>query len=144
MVSLVVELATYERAASEVELTPAALHDSLFGPDPRVFAHVAEVAGEVVGLAVWFVSYSTWRGRHGLYLEDLYVRPEHRGAGLGRALLAALAAEAVARDYARLEWSVLDSNTPAIDFYRAVGATPMDEWTVWRVTGDSLCGLAGL
>ena len=142
IVRLVQELAEYERAGHEVELTERGLHDDLFGPSPRVFAHVAEVDGRVVGIAIWFFSYSTWRGRHGIYLEDLYVRPQHRGAGHGKALLAALAAEAVRTGCARVEWSVLDWNTPSIDFYRALGATPMDEWTVFRLTGDALSTLA--
>ncbi len=142
IVELVRDLAEYERALPEVELTAEGLRRDLFGERPRVFAHVAEADGVVAGVAIWFFSYSTWRGRHGIYLEDLYVRPEHRGAGLGKALLAALAAEAVAHDCARVEWSVLDWNTPAIDFYRAIGAVPMDEWTVYRLTGDALTSLA--
>lgn len=144
MVGLVRELATYERAAEEVELTPELLDAALFGDHPKVFAHVAVVEGEVAGFALWFVSFSTWLGRHGIYLEDLYVRPEHRGEGLGKALFAELARVCVERSYGRLEWSVLDWNTPAVDFYRAHGATPQDEWTVFRVTGDSLRELAGL
>jgi GNAT superfamily N-acetyltransferase len=143
IVGLVHDLAEYERALHEVELTSAGLRADLFGPDPKVFAHVAEVGEEVVGVAIWFFSYSTWRGRHGIYLEDLYVRPESRGSGLGRGLLAALAAEAVAHGCARVEWAVLDWNTPAVDFYRALGAVPMDEWTVYRVTCDALTALAG-
>ncbi len=138
IVALIRELAAYERAADEVELTSDRLHDSLFGASPRVFAHVAVVGGDIVGMAVWFFNYSTWRGRHGIYLEDLYVRPEHRGAGLGRGLLQALAREAVAHGCARVEWWVLDWNNPAIDFYRSLGATPMDEWTVFRLTGEPL------
>lgn len=142
MVALVRELAEYERSAHEVELTPEGLHKDLFGEAPRVFAHVAEVDGEIVGTAIWFFSYSTWRGRHGVYLEDLFVRPEHRGAGHGRALLAALAAEAVRHGCARVEWAVLDWNTPAIDFYRSLGAVAMDEWTTFRLTSDALTALA--
>ncbi|HVE98101.1 MAG TPA: GNAT family N-acetyltransferase [Mycobacteriales bacterium] len=143
MVALVRELAAYERAEHEVELSEDALRRHLFGPAPRVFAHVAEVDGQAVGLAIWFFSYSTWRGRHGVYLEDLYVQPAHRGAGHGKALLAALAAAAVANDCARVEWSVLDWNTPAIEFYRSLGAVAMDEWTVWRLTDGPLRALAG-
>ncbi|HVE64139.1 MAG TPA: GNAT family N-acetyltransferase [Mycobacteriales bacterium] len=139
---MVRELATYERAAHEVELTEGMLQASIFGERPRVFAHVAEVDDTVVGMAVWFFNYSTWRGRHGIYLEDLYVRPEHRGRGLGRMLLQVLASEAVRLDCARLEWSVLDWNTPAIDFYTALGAQPMDEWTVFRLTGTALAALS--
>jgi GNAT superfamily N-acetyltransferase len=142
IVRLVHDLAEYERALAEVELTAEGLQRDLFGDRPRVFAHVAEVDGAVAGVAIWFFSYSTWRGKHGVYLEDLYVRPECRGAGLGRALLAALATEAVAQDCARVEWAVLDWNTRAIEFYRAIGAVPMDEWTVYRLTGDALTSLA--
>jgi len=144
MVGLVRELAAYERAAEEVDLTPEVLSSALFGAQPAVFAHVAEVDGEVAGFALWFVSFSTWLGRHGIYLEDLYVRPERRGAGLGKALLAALARVCVERGYGRLEWSVLDWNKPAVDFYRAHGAVAQDEWTVFRVTGEPLRQLAGL
>jgi len=143
MVELVRELADYERAADQVELTEELLSAALFGPSPAVFASVAEdPSGAVVGLAVWFLNFSTWRGRHGIYLEDLYVRPAARGLGLGRALLAELAATCVARGYPRLDWWVLDWNAPALGFYRSLGAVPMDEWTVWRLTGDALPALA--
>jgi GNAT superfamily N-acetyltransferase len=138
VVRLVRELAEYERAASEVRLTETDLHAALFGPTPAVFCHVAEVAGDVVGFAVWFLNFSTWLGRHGIYLEDLYVRPEHRGKGLGRALLGALARTCADRGYGRLEWWVLDWNEPAHGFYRSLGARPMDEWTVWRLDGENL------
>jgi GNAT superfamily N-acetyltransferase len=144
MVELVRNLAAYERAPDEVELTPDLLEAALFGDRPAVFAHVATVQGEVAGFALWFLTFSTWLGRHGIYLEDLYVRPERRGEGLGKALLAELARVCVERGYGRLEWSVLDWNTPAIDFYRAHGATPQDEWTVFRLTGSALRQLAGL
>jgi GNAT superfamily N-acetyltransferase len=144
MVELVRDLATYERAAEQVELTREQLEAALFGERPSVFAHVAVHGGEVVGFALWFVTFSTWLGRHGIYLEDLYVRPEHRGEGLGKALLAELARLCVARGYGRLEWSVLDWNAPAIDFYRAHGATPNDDWVVFRLTGSPLRQLAGL
>jgi GNAT superfamily N-acetyltransferase len=143
MVELVRDLATYERAADQVQLTPELLERALFGADPKAFAHVATVDGEVAGFALWFLSFSTWLGRHGIYLEDLYVRPEHRGRGLGKALLAELAQVCVERGYGRLEWAVLDWNTPAIDFYRAHGAAPNDEWTVFRLTGPALHRLAG-
>ena len=142
VVGLVRELADYERSLHECELTEAQLHKALFGPAPKVFGHVAEVAGEVVGFAVWFLNYSTWRGVHGIYLEDLYVRPTQRGSGLGRALLRELAAECVRQGYARLEWSVLDWNEPAIGFYTSLGAKPMDEWTIYRLTDDELVALA--
>ncbi|MGY1886893.1 GNAT family N-acetyltransferase, partial [Blastococcus sp. SYSU DS0753] len=98
--------------------------------------------GQVVGMALWFLNFSTWRGTHGIYLEDLYVQPRHRGTGLGKELLRTLAAVCVERGYSRLEWSVLDWNTPSIDFYRAAGAVPMDEWTVFRLTDDALASFA--
>jgi GNAT superfamily N-acetyltransferase len=140
-VELVYELAEYERARDECHLTAEQLHTALFGPSPALFGHVAELDGEVVGVALWFLNFSTWRGVHGIYLEDLFVRPRHRGSGLGRALLTALAQECVARGYRRLEWAVLDWNQPAIDFYKAMGAVPMDEWTVYRLSGDALTAL---
>jgi GNAT superfamily N-acetyltransferase len=135
---LIIDLATYERAAEQVRSTPDQLREALFGPQPAAYALVAEDAGEVVGFALYFRNYSTWEGVHGIYLEDLYVAPEHRGVGLGKALLVALAEIAVRRGYARLEWAVLDWNQPSIDFYRALGAVPMDEWTVFRLAGPAL------
>lgn len=142
VVGLVHELAAYEREAASCLLTADQLHTALFGPAPALFGHVADVDGEVVGCALWFLSFSTWRGVHGVYLEDLYVRPAHRGAGLGRALLAALAGVCAERGYARLEWAVLDWNAPSIAFYRAIGAVPMDGWTTQRLDGDALAALA--
>ena len=112
MVDLVRDLAEYERLEHEYEMTPDQLHAALFGPEPALFGHVAEVDGEVVGFTLWFLSFSTFRGTHGIYLEDLFVRPAHRGSGLGRALLTELAEECVRRGYARLEWSVLDGMFP--------------------------------
>lgn len=141
VVTLVYELAEYERAPRDCTLTAEQLHTALFRPSPALFGHVAEVDGEVVGCALWFLNFSTWRGVHGVYLEDLYVRPAHRGAGLGRALLAALAAECTERGYARLEWSVLDWNAPSIAFYRSLGAVSMDGWTTFRLDGDALTAL---
>jgi GNAT superfamily N-acetyltransferase len=138
IVGLVGDLAEYERARHEVQIDAASLHAALFGPAPAVFAHVAVVDGEVVGFALWFLSFSTWLGRHGIYLEDLYVGPEHRGGGHGRALLATLAQIAVDRGYGRLEWAVLDWNEPALAFYRSLGAVALDEWTVHRLSGDTL------
>lgn len=143
VVGLVRELAEYERLLPEFRLTGERLRAALFAPHPALFGHVAEVDGEVVGFALWFLNYSTFRGTHGIYLEDLYVRPVHRGGGLGRALLAELAAECVRRGYARLEWSVLDWNDPAIGFYRALGAEPLDDWTMFRLTDEALAALGG-
>jgi GNAT superfamily N-acetyltransferase len=139
---LIRDLAEYERSLPEVAGTQHDLHWSLFGPDPAVFAHVAEHEGAVAGFALWFLNYSTWTGRHGIYLEDLYVRPELRGSGYGRQLLAELAALCVERGYARLEWWVLDWNEPARGFYDKLGAARMDEWTVHRLTGQALAELA--
>jgi GNAT superfamily N-acetyltransferase len=142
VVGLVRELADYEKALHEVRLSEQQLTDALFGEFPALFGHVAEVAGEVVGVALWFLNFSTWRGTHGVHLEDLYVQPRHRGAGLGKQLLGALAAVCVERGYSRLEWSVLDWNTPSIRFYEAQGAVAMDGWTVFRLTDDALISFA--
>lgn len=136
------ELAAYERAADAVELDAHGLRRALFGPDPKVFAHVAEHRGRVEGCAVWFVTFSTWTGVHGVWLEDLFVRPDCRGLGLGRALMAAVATVAVRAGYRRLDWSVLNWNAPAQGFYRQLGAAPMDTWTQWRVEGAALRRLA--
>jgi ribosomal protein S18 acetylase RimI-like enzyme len=141
IVALVRELAAYEREPDAVVATEQQFRTALFGPDPRVHCLVAEDGAEVVGFALWFVNFSTWLGTHGVYLEDLYVRPQARGAGHGRALLTELARIAVARGYGRVEWSVLDWNTPAQGFYRGLGAAPQDEWTVWRLTGPALQAL---
>jgi len=135
---LIRELADYEKALEEVEATEEDLQRALFGPHPKVFAHVAEHEGEVVGFALWFENFSTWKGTHGIYLEDLYVRPQARGHGYGKALLTELARIAVERGYRRVEWSVLDWNEPAIGFYKSLGALPQDEWTVYRLTGEAL------
>jgi GNAT superfamily N-acetyltransferase len=143
---LIVELAEYERAAHEVIATPRDLHAALFAQTPRVHAHVAidEETAEVVGFALWFINYSTWLGRHGIYLEGLYVKATMRGRGHGRALLSTLARLCIENDYGRLEWSVLDWNEPAINFYRQLGALSMDEWTVNRASGEVLQTLAEL
>ena len=138
VVSLVRELATYEREPDAVVATEDDVRAALFGAAPRVHCLIAEDNADVVGFAVWFVNFSTWLGRHGVYLEDLFVRPTARGRGHGKALLVELARIAVERGYGRLEWSVLDWNTPAQEFYRSLGASPMDEWTVWRLTGEAL------
>ena len=142
VVGLVRELAEYEKALDEVRLTEEQLTAALFGDSPALFGHVAESEGSVVGVALWFLNFSTWRGTHGIYLEDLYVQPASRGTGLGRELLRTLAEVCVERGYDRLEWSVLDWNTPTIDFYRAAGAVPMDEWTVFRLTDGALADFA--
>ncbi|TDO33788.1 L-amino acid N-acyltransferase YncA [Kribbella sp. VKM Ac-2527] len=141
IVGLVHGLAEYERAPDECRLTAEQLETALFGGSPAVFCHVAELEGEVVGCALWFLNFSTWRGVHGIYLEDLFVSPDQRGSGLGKALLIALAQECVAHGYERLEWSVLDWNTPAIDFYKSLGALPQDEWTTYRLTDEALTKL---
>lgn len=143
ILAFVRELAEYERALEDARATEEQLHAALFGPHPAAFAHIAEddTTGEPVGFALWFLNFSTWKGVHGLYLEDLYVRPEARGGGHGRALLATLAQICVERGYRRLEWSVLDWNEPSIGFYKSLGAVPMDEWTVFRLTGAPLAAL---
>ncbi|MFZ4690584.1 MAG: GNAT family N-acetyltransferase [Polymorphobacter sp.] len=139
---LIVELAIYEREPDAVKATEADLHTALFGERPIAEAVIAEVDGSAVGLALFFTNFSTWEGRGGLYLEDLFVQPSARGQGVGKALLVHLAGIAVARGYARFEWSVLDWNEPAIGFYTALGAKPRDEWTVMRVDGAALQALA--
>ena len=138
MLAFVHELAEYEREPDAVTATEADLHAALFGPEPKVWAHLAEEGGEVVGQAVWYLSFSTWTGRHGIWLDDLYVRPEHRGKGHGLALLRSLAEVCVERGYQRFEWWVLDWNLPSIELYRAIGAAPMDDWTVQRLSGEAL------
>ncbi len=136
------ELAEYEKSLDEVRATPDQLHEALFGERPAAFAHIAEnESGEPMGFSIWFLSFSTWRGVHGIYLEDLYVRPAARGGGHGKALLTELARICVARGYERLEWSVLNWNTPTIDFYEALGARPQDEWSVYRLTDGALAEL---
>jgi GNAT superfamily N-acetyltransferase len=139
---LIRELAAYENASDEVEVTEAGIDAALFGPEPTVFAHVAEYRGVVAGFALWFVNFSTWTGRHGIHLEDLFVSPAVRGSGLGRALLAELAAICVERGYGRLEWVVLDWNAPALGFYSALGAETASDWRVNRLTGTALRALA--
>ena len=142
VLQLIHELATYEREADAVVATEAQLQDVLFGSEPKVFCQVAEDdSGSVVGFAIWFLNFSTWLGTHGIYLEDLFVRPETRGGGHGRALLTELARIAVERGYGRVEWAVLDWNEPAQGFYSSLGARPQDDWTVWRLTGDDLKSL---
>jgi len=136
------ELAAYERLAHEVSASEAELDEALFCENPRVFCDIAFLDGEPVGFALYFYNFSTFLGRHGIWLEDLYVREALRGRGIGKALLAGLARRCVAEGLGRLEWWVLDWNAPAIAAYRAIGAQPMDEWTVQRVTGEALERLA--
>jgi GNAT superfamily N-acetyltransferase len=143
IVALVRELAEYERLLQDVRITPDDVRRDLFGPRAFAEAVIARVGDQPVGFALWFHNYSTFAGRPGLYLEDLFVRPEFRGRGYGEALLRYLARVTVERGCARFEWSVLDWNEPAIAFYRKLGAVPMDDWTVQRVSGDALLALAG-
>jgi GNAT superfamily N-acetyltransferase len=135
-------LATYEKEPDAVETTADGLRGALFGPSPSVFAHVIARQERIVGIAVWFLNYSTWTGRSGIYLEDLFVDDSERGHGYGKALLRTLARLCAERGYHRLEWSVLDWNRAAIGFYRSTGAVGMDEWTVQRLSGDALTRLA--
>lgn len=136
------ELAIYERAESSVLTDAAGIAASLFGADAKAHALICERDGQAIGFAVYFYNYSTWLGRNGIYLEDLYVNPEHRGHGAGKALLRHIARLAVEQGCGRFEWSVLNWNTPAIDFYRAAGALPQDEWTVYRMQGEALTRFA--
>ena len=139
------ELARYERALDLAQATSDQLRTSFFGPTPRVFCDLIESDdGEAAGFAVWFLNYSTWTGTHGIYLEDLFVLPQYRGRGYGKSLLVHLAAECVRQGYARLQWSVLDWNTPSIDFYRSLGAQAQDEWTVYRLSDVALRDVAAL
>lgn len=141
--ALVRELADYEKLAHAVDATEDMIGEALFCAHPRVFCDIAEWDGQGAGFALWFASFSTFRGRHGLYLEDLYVRPAFRRKGIGRALFVHLARRCVAEGWARFEWSVLDWNTPSIAFYRTMGAVLLDDWTMCRLSGDALAGLAG-
>jgi GNAT superfamily N-acetyltransferase len=143
MLRFVRELAAYEREPDAVKATEPMLHAALFDPPPAAEALIAEHEGAPVGFAIFYATFSTWTGRRGLWLDDLYVTPEARGRGVGAALLARLAGIALDRGYARFEWWVLDWNTPAIDFYRAKGAVAQDEWTTQRVEGEALVRLAG-
>jgi GNAT superfamily N-acetyltransferase len=138
LIELIVELATYERARDEVEINEAMLAHALFAPEPSAFARVATADEMVVGMALYYRSFSTWTGLTGIYLEDLYVRASHRGGGIGKALLASLARLAVDEGCGRLEWSVLEWNEPAIAFYRSIGAVATDEWTRYRLAGSAL------
>jgi GNAT superfamily N-acetyltransferase len=134
-------LAEYERLAHECTATEALLHETLFGAEPAAEVVLVTIGAETAGFALWFRSYSTFLARPGIYLEDLFVFPAHRGHGLGRRLLAHLARTAVERGYGRMEWAVLDWNVDAIRFYESLGATPMADWTTYRLAGDSLATL---
>jgi GNAT superfamily N-acetyltransferase len=140
--AMIRELADYERSLHQVGSSAEDFRVALFGPEPKLFGHVVEHEGALGGFAVWFVNFSTWSGKHGIYLEDLYVRPHLRGLGYGKELLRTLARICVDRGYARLEWWVLDWNTPAVEFYRSIDALPMDEWTVNRLTDGALRRMA--
>lgn len=136
------ELAAYERLAGECQATPEAVAVSLFASNPRVFCEIAEWEDEPAGFALWFYSYSTFHAKHGIYLEDLYVRPQFRGRGLGKALIVELARRALSESCGRFEWSVLDWNEPSIAFYESLGARPMKDWTAFRLEGDALKSVA--
>ena len=138
IMQFIIDLAVYEKAVEEVVSNEEHIIKALFCEQARAFGLIAEVDGTAVGFAVYFYNYSTWLGKHGIYLEDLYVTPDSRGLGAGKALLQRLAQLAVENDCHRLEWSVLDWNEPAIQFYKAMGAVAMDEWTVYRLTGKAL------
>jgi GNAT superfamily N-acetyltransferase len=142
VLSLVRELAEYEQLLHEVEATEADIADALFGSNVRLFCDIAEWNGEAAGFAVWFINFSTFSGRSGIYLEDLFVRPALRGKGIGKALLSHLAKQCVVNGWSRLQWSVLDWNTPSIEFYKSLGAVMLDEWTVCKVAGPALTALA--
>src|SRR5215471_19276490 len=143
VLSLIRELAEYEKLLHEVEATEAMIDAALFGDNPLLFCEIAEWNGEPAGFALWFLNFSTFSGRSGIYLEDLFVRPAFRGKGIGKALMVHLARRCVAQGWGRLQWSVLDWNTPSIDFYKSLGGVLMDEWTVVRVSGEALQRLAG-
>lgn len=145
IVDLVHALAVYEREPDAATATEADFAEALFPQDPggarTAYGHVAEVDGQVVGIAIWYLTFSTWTGKPGIWLEDLFVLPDHRGVGLGRELLATLARLCVERGYPRLEWYVLDWNTPSIGFYRGLGAEALDDWTTFRLDGPTLSDL---
>lgn len=138
ILELIRDLAEYEKAPLEAKATLKQIEQSLFNEKPAAYCHVAEENGLVIGISIWFLNYSTWLGKPGIYLEDLYVDPSYRGKGYGLAFLKELAKICVERDYERLQWWVLDWNQPSIDFYKSLGAVPMDEWTIYRVSGQAL------
>lgn len=140
---LVCALADYEKLRHEVDATPAAISDALFSPEPRLFCDLAEWNGEAAGFAVWFLNFSTFRGRHGIYLEDVFVKPHFRGRGIGKALMRHLARTCVDNGYARFEWAVLDWNAPSIAFYESLGAEIKGEWKICRMSGPALSQFAG-
>ncbi len=138
ILQLIKDLAEYERSPLEAKATLEQIEETIFADKPTAFCHVAQDGGVVVGISIWFLNYSTWLGKPGIYLEDLYVDPAYRGKGYGLALLKELGKICVERGYERLQWWVLDWNTPSIEFYKSLGAVPMDEWTVFRVSGQAL------
>ena len=142
MLALIYELALYEKAPEEAKATAEQIQESFFGENPQVFCEIVEVDGEIAGFAIWFLNYSTWLGKHGIYLEDLFIRPQFRGKGFGKALLKHLAAICEKRGYGRFQWWVLNWNEPSIEFYKSLGAIAMDEWTIYRVSGGALTELA--
>ncbi len=142
ILALIYELAVYEKAPEEAKATREQIIEGFFSENPKVFCEIVEVEDAIAGLAIWFLNYSTWQGKHGIYLEDLFVRPQYRGKGYGKALLKHLAAICEERGYGRFQWWVLDWNTPAIEFYKSLGAKAMDSWTVYRVSEDALTELA--
>jgi len=144
ILNLIKDLAEYEKAPDQIEANESDLIATIFAENPKVFCDVVDVDGEIVGMAIWFLNYSTWQGKHGIYLEDLFIKPEFRGRGYGKALLQHLAAICNERGYGRFQWWVLDWNSPAIEFYRALGAEAMSEWTVYRVSGVPLRRLSEL
>jgi len=139
---LIIELAIYEKEPDAVIASVRDIRENLFGENPVAFCHVAEVDGQVVGIAIWFLNYSTWLGKAGLYLEDLFIKPEFRGSGLGLKLMKTLAQLCVDRGYERFQWWVLDWNEPSINFYKSIGAEAMEEWTVYRLSGSALKSFA--
>ena len=138
VLQLIQDLATYEKASEQVEASRDDLLNTIFAKEPRVFCDLVEVDGQIAGMAIWFLNYSTWQAKHGIYLEDLYIKPEFRARGYGKALLKHLAQICDREGYGRLQWWVLDWNSPAIEFYRSFGAEAMDEWTVYRTSGQAL------
>jgi GNAT superfamily N-acetyltransferase len=142
ILALIYELALYEKAPEEAKATREQIVETFFCENPKVFCELVEVDGEIAGCAIWFLNYSTWLGKHGIYLEDLFVRPQYRGKGYGKALLKYLASICDERGYGRFQWWVLDWNEPSIEFYKSLGAVAMDEWTVYRVSEQALKKLA--